>query len=116
MPLKFEFSNKEDLIYPILVCDYCGKQITDPRASNVLYEQPEFEGKGPWHSAAIHFTHKECDYAFRQNHDTNWIDTVDFVAQLCYHLGMKDVAKRIVAKDVEETRRRSTPKRKSTSE
>jgi len=78
------------------MCDQCGKQITDPRMANVLYELPDFEQPGPWHSTAIYYTHKPCDHAFRQQHDTNWIDATDFVAQLCYHLGMEAVAKRIV--------------------
>jgi hypothetical protein len=116
MPLAFEFSNKEDLIYPILLCDHCGKQITDARAANVLWDKPEFEGKGPWRTDGVYFVHKECDQPFRQSHDsTYWNDLTLFPAQLCFHMGMEPAAKRIMNAEVRETKRQSAPRRKQTS-
>ncbi len=81
MGIVYEYSNTEDRIYPVLLCDRCGQRITAVNDAHVAWPDPAFDGPGPWRTGPPVFVHKACD-------DTrlNWDSLETFLAQLQYRL------------------------------
>jgi hypothetical protein len=62
MPLRIRV--KEDALHcPVVVCDLCGKEITDARDGNYQWKMVAAERPG---GAVIVFTHKRCCHAFEE--------------------------------------------------
>ena len=85
MGIVYEYSNTEDLIYPVLLCDRCGERIMRAEDGTVLWFNPMFDGVGPWRTGTPIFRHKTCN-------DTHTpCDTIDsFMIQLQYRLSGKE--------------------------
>jgi hypothetical protein len=60
MPLLIEHVNGE--YRPIIVCDYCGKQISDAKHGSYV-----FGVSAPGERQAITFLHKSCDAALTED-------------------------------------------------
>jgi hypothetical protein len=68
MPLMIKAEG--NLSKPVILCDYCGQEITEARQGNYQWRMSE-SGKGV--EGKIYFTHKSCCHAFETaNPDPLW--------------------------------------------
>ena len=67
MPLVIHYNGP--YAAPQIVCDHCGKMITDATDGN--YQWPH-EALGEGVTAPMFFTHKTCCHAFEQTHGGDW--------------------------------------------
>jgi hypothetical protein len=61
MPLKIVDQGKYER--PVIVCDHCGKAITDVRDGNYQWKAAK---DGKLTDDPVYFTHKDCCHAFDQ--------------------------------------------------
>jgi hypothetical protein len=75
---------------PLVFCDQCGKQITEPRLGMVLFSDDIGE---EGEQCKPIFLHKgECDEKAKRGRESNgWIELTSFAKQLAYNCGIRSV-------------------------
>lgn len=93
--IQMHFSSKDDLIYPVIVCDHCGERITDATMANVLFGFPDFTALPPYRVPPLAFVHKQCSTTVERAYERStsgsilWLDLYEFVGQLAYRVGLE---------------------------
>ena len=68
--MPIEFYEEDGRSGPIVICDHCGKRITEALNGNALWMQHGKSHKGV-EVRRIWFTHKACNHAFEASHPTD---------------------------------------------
>ena len=81
MPLAVRF--QDELFMPVVVCDYCGKDIETANDGNCQWLGTD----GP---CRLYFTHKACCRAFEHRHGGHWcwMELAALPAYLVTNLGI----------------------------
>jgi hypothetical protein len=93
--IQMHFSSKEDLIYPVVVCDQCGERIVDATMAHVLLGFPDFAAPPPYRVPPLAFVHKQCSTTVERAYERTtsgsilWLDLYEFVGQLAYRVGLE---------------------------